>query len=240
MITDSSLMPFATPPVNLPNAAMLTVCQDAESLAATVAERIFKIIQQAIEARGVCRIVLAGGETPRRCYQQLRHLALNWTHIHLYFGDERCLPVGDERRNDSMAQQVLLQYIALPAANVHSIPAQLGAEVAASHYALELAQVIRFDLVLLGMGEDGHTASLFPDNPAMRCDASVVAVFDAPKPPSERVSLSLATLNAAQHKLFLVAGRGKSTALQAIARGEILPAGCVTAAEWFITQDVCV
>lgn len=221
----------------LPNASMLIVYQDAGSLATAVAQRIVDVAHQAVVARGECRIALAGGETPRRCYEQLRHMPVDWAHVHIYFGDERCLPVGDAQRNDTMAQHALLQHVAIPAAtNVHSIPAELGAQVAASRYVLELDQAMPLDLVLLGMGEDGHTASLFPGNPALQSRDSVVAVFDAPKPPPERVTLSLATLNAARRKIFLVAGVGKRTALQRIAQGETLPAGQVTEAEWYVDQ----
>ncbi len=221
----------------LPNASMLTVCQDAGSLAAAVAQRIADVAHQSVVARGVCRIALAGGETPRRCYELLRHMPVGWVRVHIYFGDERCLPVGDEQRNDTMAQHALLLHVAIPAANVHSIPAEFGAEVAASRYALELHQALPLDLVLLGMGEDGHTASLFPGNPALRSRDSVTAVFDAPKPPPERVTLSMATLNAARRKIFLVAGAGKRIALQRIAQGEPLPAGQVTEAEWYMDQS---
>ncbi len=222
----------------LPNASMLTVCQDTGSLATAVAQRIADVAHQSIVARGVCRIALAGGETPRRCYEQLRHMPVDWVHVHIYFGDERCLPVGDGQRNDTMAKHVLLRHVAIPAANIHCISAELGAQVAASRYALELNQAIPLDLVLLGMGEDGHTASLFPGNPALQSRDSVVAVFDAPKPPPERVTLSLATLNAARRKIFLVAGEGKRIALQRIAQGEMLPAGQIANAEWYVDQAI--
>ena len=220
----------------LPNASMLTVYQDAGSLATAVAQRIVNVAHQSVVARGVCRIALAGGETPRQCYEQLRHMPVDWAHVHIYFGDERCLPVGDAQRNDTMAQHALLQHVAISAANVHSIPAELGAQVAASRYALELHQAMPLDLVLLGMGEDGHTASLFPGNPALQSKDSVIAMFDAPKPPPDRVTLSMATLNAARRKIFLVAGGGKRIALQRIAQGEPLPAGQVTEAEWCVDQ----
>lgn len=220
----------------LPNASMLSVYSNAELLATAVAQRIVVVVHQAIVARGVCRIALAGGETPRRSYEQLRHMPVVWANVHIYFGDERCLPVGDAQRNDTMAQHALLQHVAIPAANVHSIPAESGALAAASRYALELDQATPLDLVLLGMGEDGHTASLFPGNPALRIRESAAAVFDAPKTPPERVTLSMATLNAARRKIILVAGSGKRAALQRIAQGEPLPAGQVTEAEWYVDQ----
>jgi 6-phosphogluconolactonase len=221
----------------LPNAVKLSVHADAKALAAAMALRIADLVEQAIAARGVCRIALAGGETPRRCYAEMSTLPVDWAHVHIYFGDERCLPAGDGQRNDTMAQLVLLNHVAIPATNVHCIPAELGAEVAAARYALEMNQAMPLDLVLLGMGEDGHTASLFPGYPALQSRDSVVAVFDAPNPPPVRVTLSMATLNAARRKLFLVGGVGKRAALQRIARGEPLPAGQVTEAEWYVEQD---
>ncbi len=221
----------------LPHAAQLTVHRDTAELAVAVARRIAALITHAIAARGVCRIALAGGSTPHRCYEQLSALPVEWPRVHLYFGDERCLPVGNAERNDEMARQSLLQRIAIPAANVHAIAAERGAVRAAANYAARLRESLPLDIVLLGLGEDGHTASLFPGNPALLNDEVAVAVFDSPKPPPERVSLSLATLNAARHKLFLVAGAGKREALRRMAQGEALPAAQITAAEWHLDQD---
>jgi 6-phosphogluconolactonase len=212
-----------------------SIHDDLESLSIAAARRIAELAAEAIAARGVFRIALAGGETPRRCYEQLRQLPLDWARVQVYFGDERCLPVGDPQRNDVMARAALLDRVDIPAANVHPIPAELGAAAAAASYAATLG-CEPLDLALLGMGEDGHTASLFPDNPATASRDSVVAVFGAPKPPPERVSLGMDTLNAARHKLFLVAGAGKRTALERMARGERLPAAAVADAEWFLDR----
>lgn len=211
------------------------VFDDIDSLSRAAARRIAELAQDAIAARGVFRIALAGGETPRRCYEQLRQLPLDWARVQIYFGDERCLPLGDPQRNDSMACETLLDSVAIPAENVHSIPAELGAAAAATIYAATLGSE-PLDLVLLGMGEDGHTASLFPGNPATAGLDAVVAVFGAPKPPPERVSLGMTTLNAARHKLFLVAGAGKRAALERIAQGESLPAATIGGAEWYLDR----
>lgn len=220
----------------LPNVLNFSVSADLTRLSQLVALRIAALAAQSIAVRGVCRIALAGGETPRRCYELLRGLPLDWTHIEFYFGDERCLPPDDAQRNDRMAADVLFNHIAIPAANIHCIPAQHGAVSAAAEYAQTLHDVLPLDVVLLGMGEDGHTASLFPGNPASSSGDSVVAVFNAPKSPPERVSLGLHTLNAARHKLFLVAGAGKRDALQRIANGEQLPAAQIVGAEWYVEQ----
>lgn len=205
-----------------------------QELALAVAQRIAQLAAQSIGARGAFRLALAGGATPRLCYQALRELPVDWAHVHIYFGDERCLPQGDAQRNDSMAQETLLSYVPIARANIHCIPAELGARAAAQAYAALLKNLPPLDLVLLGMGEDGHTASLFPGNPANELSEVVVPVFDAPKPPSERVSLSMGTLRAARQRLFLVAGSGKRDALAQINQGVQLPALQVGAAEWHI------
>jgi 6-phosphogluconolactonase len=189
---------------------------------------------QAITARGVFHLALAGGETPRRCYQKMHKLAIDWPHVQIYFGDESCLPDGDVQRNDSMARESLLDHVPIPPAHIHSIPAQLGALDAATIYAALIDHVGPLDMVLLGMGEDGHTASLFPNNPATESILSVVPVFNAPKLPSERVSLGINTLNAARQRIFIVAGSGKRAALEQILLGNSLPAAHVATAEWYI------
>ena len=221
---------------DLPNAQAVFVHDDLDELCAAVAQRIAELAAQAIAARGVFHVALAGGETPRRCYEKLRDLTIDWAHVQVYFGDERCLPAGDAQRNDQMAFDTLLKHVAIPPGNIHTIPAELGAREAAAHYAAVLADIERLDLTLLGMGEDGHTASLFPDNPAAASTASVVPVFNAPKPPAERVSLGMSTLNAARHRIFLVAGAGKRDALGRILREEPLPAAYVVAAEWHLDR----
>lgn len=207
-----------------------------EGLSMAVAQRIAQISAHAIGERGLFRIALAGGETPRRCYEQLRHALVDWKHVQVYFCDERCLPYGDAARNDTMAQEALLRHVAIPAGNVHAAIAERGARIAAMEYADIVEHALPFDLVLLGMGEDGHTASLFPGNPATKQDDTVVPVFNAPKPPPERVSLSMSALNGARAKIFLVAGEAKRAALKRMTHGDALPAACVLGAEWHIDR----
>jgi len=221
---------------DLPNAQAVFVHDDPEGLSASVAQRIAELAAQAIAARGVFHLALAGGETPRRCYEKLRHLSVDWTHVQVYFGDERCLPAGDAGRNDRMARETLLEQVAIPSANIHTIPAELGAREAAARYAAVLEQATPLDLVLLGMGEDGHIASLFPGNPATSSMVATVPVFDAPKPPAERVTLGMVTLNVARQRIFLVAGAGKRDALEQILLGKSLPAARVAAAEWHLDR----
>ena len=211
------------------------VHDDARAMGVAVARRIASLAKQAIAARGVFRLALAGGETPRRCYEALARMDIDWRHVQIYFGDERCLPPRDLNRNDAMVRDALFEHIAIPEENIHRIMAELGAADAASRYMLVL-DGIWLDLVLLGMGEDGHTASLFPGNPASASEAAVVAVYGAPKPPAERVSLGFMTLNAARAKLFMAAGEGKRSALERILRGEMLPAAKITDAEWHVDR----
>jgi 6-phosphogluconolactonase len=220
----------------LPHAKAVFVHASLDELGSEVALRVTGLAARAIAAHGIFRVALAGGETPRRCYERLRHLAVDWMHVQVYFGDERCLPRGDAGRNDSMAYDALLKHVPIPPGNVHAIPAELGARDAAAAYAEVLVNGGPLDLVLLGMGEDGHTASLFPDNPALESTANVVPVFNAPKPPAERVSLGVNALNAARDRIFLVAGAGKRNALERLARGASLPVSRIASAEWHLDR----
>jgi len=218
------------------NANAVFIHDNLDDLSLAVTQRIAAAAAQAIAARGVFHLVLAGGETPRRCYEKLRSLAIDWAHVQLYIGDERCLPKGDAQRNDTMIRATLLEHISIPQDNLHFILSELGAPAAAAAYTAMLEKIAALDMVLLGMGEDGHTASLFPGNPATESTALVVPVFNSPKPPPERVSLGMDTLSKARQKLFLVAGAGKRNALEQMSRGVLLPAARVADAEWHIDR----
>ncbi|MFN3398523.1 MAG: 6-phosphogluconolactonase, partial [Sulfurimicrobium sp.] len=126
------------------------------------AQGIARLAAESIAARGAFRIVLAGGNTPRAIYERLRDIETAWQSWHIYFGDERCLPSGHAERNSAMASETWLAHTGIPATQIHVIPAELGAEEAARQYALSIESLEMFDLVLLGLGPDGHTASLFP------------------------------------------------------------------------------
>ena len=204
----------------------------AASLAEGVAHRVVALAKQAIADRGVFLLGLAGGETPRRCYEILRHLPLNWTCVRIFFGDERCLPKDHDQRNDTMAFTTLLNHVPIPPANIHCMATEKGAVEAAQEYAELLQQYPHLDLILLGMGEDGHTASLFPGNPCLTSSDTVVPVFHAPKPPAQRVSLGVLSLQQARNRIFLVSGLNKQAALIALNNGEMLPAAHVGLSEW--------
>jgi len=185
--------------------------------------------QLAISQRSGFHIVLAGGNTPRRIYETLRLTDTDWSSWHVYFGDERCLPPDHAERNSRMAGLAWLNHVGIPVAQIHVIEAERGAELAAQRYAQTVDRIEQFDLVLLGLGEDGHTASLFPrHDPGNTPDApAVLAVHDAPKPPSERVSLSANRLGATRQVMFLVAGEAKRQAVQDWRNGINIPAAAI-------------
>ena len=189
---------------------------------------IERAAKNAITQRGEFHLVLAGGTTPRRVYALLSKQRADWAAWHIYFGDERCLPVDHVERNSQMAAQAWLDHVAIPPAQIHIIPAETGAEQAATSYARVLEGIGLFDLVLLGLGEDGHTASLFPGRKLN--GESAIAVQDAPKPPAQRVSLSAKRLSAARQVIFLVSGVGKRQAARDWRKGVDIPAAAIAPA----------
>ena len=202
---------------------------DAAALRQAAMKRIVAAAARAIESRRRFLIVLAGGNTPRGVYELLRTASTDWSRWHVYFGDERCLPPGHPERNSRMAADAWLEHVLIAHDHMHVISAELGAAAAAQRYADTLRGIGDFDLVLLGLGEDGHTASLFPgrdwgDAPKA---PDVLAVFDAPKPPLERVSLSAARLSHAREVLFLVEGEAKRDAVARWKMGERIPARAI-------------
>lgn len=198
-----------------------------EELETYAARSICRAAAQAIETRGRFIVVLAGGETPRGVYARLASMSSPWERWHVYFGDERCLPASDDGRNDRMARAAWLERVSIPSRQVHGIPAELGATNAAQRYAEALASIDSFDLVLLGLGEDGHTAGLFPGQEAHSAEP-IIAVSNAPKPPAERVSLSASRLSRTRQAMFIVAGEAKRRAVAAWRHGESVPAAAIT------------
>jgi len=160
---------------------------DRPALDQDVSAAILQAADDAMRARGRFHLVIAGGDTPRGAYRKLREANTDWSAWHIYFGDERCLPAADPARNSRMAADTWLDHVGSPAARVHAIAGELGAVPAAQAYAGVLRAVGEFDLVLLGLGEDGHTASLFPGHDWGTAPGSpdTLAVLDAPKAPRE-------------------------------------------------------
>ncbi len=194
---------------------------------------IVEAANQAIAVRGAFHLVLAGGTTPQHIYTALKEVEADWDAWHVYFGDERCLPPEHAERNSRMALDAWLLHVPIPAEQVHPIPAELGGEDAARAYTAVLKGIHEFDLVLLGLGEDGHTASLFPMQAWEHAISwpPVLPVHDAPKPPPDRVSLSPERLSQTRQVLFLVAGAGKARAVRDWREGVAIPASHITAPE---------
>ena len=199
------------------------------ALAAAALQRILAAATNATSARGQFRIVLSGGNTPRATYERLRDARADWSAWHIYFGDERCVPRDDAARNSRMAGEAWLDHVSVPERQRHAIPGELGAAAAAQAYGAILQPDAAFDLVLLGLGEDGHTASLCPGHDWGEAPGSpaALAVVDAPKPPRQRVSLSAARLSHAREVLFMVAGDSKREALAQWRAGAPIPAGAI-------------
>lgn len=203
-------------------AIQIQCLEGAALVAAEAVSRVLYAAKVAIAARGRFTLVLAGGRTPLAAYTLLAGQKADWDRWHIFLGDERCLAAEHPGRNSVAAARAFLDGVLIPPHNVHWIPAELGGETAAAAYESVIAPVLPFDLVLLGMGEDGHTASLFPGHP-VPARSLVTFVQDAPKPPPERVSLTPKALSACREMLILITGKDKRQAVAAWRRGEDLP-----------------
>lgn len=199
----------------------------AQDVATAAADAIQQQARNAIQLRGEFKLVLAGGATPKACYEILAGRSLEWGSWKVFYGDERCLPVDDPQRNHQMVEATELT----DRIKQHFIiPAELGPIKGAESYWDSIMQEMPFDTVLLGMGEDGHTASLFPGLD-WQCDDStdkVIAVHGAPKPPLERISLSCSALQNCKQLLVLVTGESKRHAVQQWLEGADLPVSRIT------------
>jgi 6-phosphogluconolactonase len=189
--------------------------------------RILLVADEAIEKYGSFIIVLAGGSTPKAIYQLLREQQADWANWHVFHNDDRCLPIDHDERNSKMAREVWLNHVMIPGDQLHDIPAELGNVDGAKAYTKTLSGVRTFDLVILGLGEDGHTASLFPGQDVDN-SADAVPVFNSPKPPADRVTISQNRLNDTHNVLFLVTGAGKQEAVDNWRKGVIIPATLIT------------
>lgn len=180
------------------------------------------------------KAALAGGNTPRRAFALLGEHSIEWTKIELIASDERCLPVGHPDRNDEMIRAM----IGDQGYRLHRFSAEHGAEAAARASEPVVQRLVPFDLVLLGLGEDGHTASLFPGQAQVAQAATLVApVHDSPKPPPDRVTLTLKALASARTLVFLATGASKRWAVEQLVSGGDVPAGWVTGADVRLWTD---
>lgn len=208
----------------------LRIHDDAEAVAAAAA----RIVAETIRGADRTRLALAGGSTPRRCHELLAAMPdVPWARVAIFFGDERCVPPDSPESNYRMAADTLLDRVRM--GSVQRIAGELGAEAAAAAYE-PLVAAAPLDLILLGIGPDGHTASLFPGNPALDALGYVTPVHGAPKPPPDRVSLTFRALREARRVVFLVAGEDKRDAVRQAQRG-LVPAGLIANGEWLVTRD---
>jgi 6-phosphogluconolactonase len=233
--------------------ATINVFRDQDTLALGTARRLCDGMNQAISARGRCSLALAGGETPRRAYRLLAGEgagSVDWEKSHIFFIDERAVPPNDPQSNFGMARRELLSLVPVPESNVHRIRGEMSPEPAADEYQKDLEAffrhpVPRFDLVLLGLGEEGHIASLFPGAAALdEGGRSVVSVF-VPKLKSWRITLTLPAINNSREVLFLVAGAHKASIVKDVLGGteptRRIPATLVAPAdgtlEWMLDAE---
>ena len=195
-----------------------------------VAEEVEREIRSVLEARGECRLALAGGETPRAVHEALaaRGAGIDWQRVWITFGDERSVPPDHADSNYRMARESLLERVPIAPEHVLRIRGELPQVEAAAEYEEQLARAWNgpagsryvHDLVMLGMGEDGHTASLFPGSPATAESVRNVIAANGPKPPPQRVSMTLPLLNSARKVFFVVAGAPKAPVLRKIFAGD--------------------
>ena len=203
------------------SAVQIGVHPDAAAVSRTVANRMAGTIVRTLAAHDLAHICITGGRGGHGALSSLAaDTGIDWSRVHIWWSDERFLPHGDDERNDTMARAALLDRVDVPSANVHPMPASDSvADVAegAESYAAELAAFSdpcpAFCVSILGMGEDGHVASLFPEHPGLRETRPVFAVLDSPKPPPVRISMSFDVINAADEVILIASGAGKADAV---------------------------
>lgn len=232
----------------------IIVVADGQDLGRRSAERFIELARRSAQASGRFSAALSGGSTPKQLYSLLAAPGyverVPWQQVHLFWGDERCVPPDHAESNFRMVHEALLSKIDLPAQNVHRIPAELEPQAAAARYEEHLRDFFGqgpgalppFDLILLGIGEDGHTASLFPGSDALQQTERLVAAPYVEQLKSHRLTLTLPVLNHGAEDWFLVSGSGKARVVREILSGSAdLPAAKVNPAHgklvWFITQD---
>jgi 6-phosphogluconolactonase len=202
--------------------AAITTVKDLQALSVRAARETERLLQRAQAERGVAHLALSGGGTPVGTYELLAASELDWGDIHVWFADERCVPAEDEQSNYRLAREALLERVPIAAERVHRMEGELGPQRGAERYEQALRSyapmqegLAVLDVLVLGIGPDGHVASLFPNQPTLEADELklCLGVHDSPKPPPERITLSLSVLRAAGRGLLLVAGSEKASAL---------------------------
>ena len=233
----------------------VNVNADQDAAAARTADRVLELLRTAQSVRGDASLVLTGGSVARKVHAELAKHAgsdeIDWSRVTFWWGDERYVPSDDEDRNAGQAWEDLLQHLPLDPARVHAMPAEddehTDADAAAWAYAETLRGAVPrdeawFDVLMLGIGPDGHCASLFPEHPEARSEAAVLAVHDAPKPPPTRISMGMTTLGRARHVVFVATGQEKADAVARSVSGKD-PVGTPAAAprglsgtEWYVDE----
>lgn len=199
-------------------------------------------IAAAVAQRGTCAIALSGGSTPRAVYEQLARdeLSVPWEHLEVFFGDERCVPPDDPASNYHMAFDALLRHVPIPRARVHRMPAD-SADLDAAARAYDALLPERFDVLLLGLGADGHTASLFPGAPTLDERERRVVPAEGPTAPRRRLTITPPVIAAARRTAMIVAGAEKAEIVERVLQGPFdphaLPAQLALGADWFLDRD---
>lgn len=207
----------------------IVICPDIQTLAQEASERFGQLAAQAVTERGRFLVALAGGSTPETTYMLLANepyrTRVSWQKIHVFWSDERCVPPDNPESNYRMVHKTLLSQVPIPSENIHRMAGERDNPAEAAH---EYAEVLRncfhlkestwprFDLILLGMGEDGHVASLFPETGVLEEVHDMVVALYVPELKAYRLTLTLPVLNQAAHVVFLVTGRAKAAALRSV------------------------
>jgi 6-phosphogluconolactonase len=213
----------------------ISIYPDTDTLAQKAAEMFVDTAGESIRDHGRFMVALSGGSTPNKMYAILatrNHTdKIEWENVHIFWGDERCVPPDHPDNNFRMARQAFLDHIPIPPGNIHRIPGELEPHSAAEMYARDLRTSFmlqgndppRFDLIFLGMGTDGHTASLFPNTTAVNDQKNLVAANFVPKLEAWRITLTARTINAAANVVFLASGSDKSQTLERVLNGPRKP-----------------
>jgi len=211
---------------------------DIESLSKKLSNNILKIAKRSINVRGCFKIVLAGGTSLISTYKILCKAESDWGNWHIYIGDERCLPLNDKIRNDYNINKVWLKNSLIPKKNINFIHSELGVENGALHYERVVENIGYFDVVLLGIGEDGHTASLFPGH--VYNDKDIVIERNSPKYPKNRISMSYSRLNKSRFVFKVISGSSKSNFINFLLKGKSFPVNNIKGKceKIYLTHDV--
>lgn len=204
-------------------APLWVYCEDEHDLARVLVNDLANLIRNAVAERDVCHLVFPGGRSPLRMLTLLREQALPWSALHVYPSDERCVPRGNIDRNDRIIDELLIDSSLLPCDNLHRIPGELGPEKAAQYYRQLLDRTPCFDVAILGVGEDGHTASLFPGSPSLDDQNSAIPIYLAPKLPMQRVSIGISRLRAARARWVMIQGLEKRHVVTRILQQDDMP-----------------